>query len=157
MTNAPAEWAVEKACELAQAENTGEWPDEGYVPADLGEDYACKPPLIALARYIEAHEQPPEMVDPLEEVAEELWHMATGPKGENVACMVAFMRERGLELAKPSEPEWIKWHGGKCPVPAGTDCEVRLQNGRTHRDLYPEERCWSANNFNSIKAYRVFP
>jgi len=28
---------------------------------------------------------------------------------------------------KATEPEWIEWHGGECPVPAGTRVEYRLR------------------------------
>jgi hypothetical protein len=51
---------------------------------------------------------------------------------------------------------WIDWHGGKCPLPDGTEHEVRFRNGIEVRDRHPEGWRWSDwNNEADIIAYRV--
>lgn len=32
--------------------------------------------------------------------------------------------------------DWIEWHGGQCPLPAGTQFEYRLRNGGTGEPLW---------------------
>lgn len=32
---------------------------------------------------------------------------------------------------KPTEPEWIEWAGGECPVADGVQVEIRLRNGQS--------------------------
>jgi hypothetical protein len=47
------------------------------------------------------------------------------------AVQTAFRRLHAHVTAgsKPAEPEWIDWHGGECPVPAGTRVEVKFRTG----------------------------
>lgn len=115
--------------------------------------------IIALARLMRDHpELFEEPVDPLEDearkIAEEWGFTSNGTAYD--ACLDAL--KRGMELAKPTEPEWIEWHGGECPVPAGSDCEVRFRDGETRRDTEPEEWQWRhIQHAHDIVAYRVWP
>jgi hypothetical protein len=63
--------------------------------------------------------------------------------------------------AAKTEPEWIDWHGGECPVPAGTRVEVRFRRGNTLKG--PAEywgspgSCWKhgGDSMADIIAYRI--
>jgi hypothetical protein len=57
--------------------------------------------------------------------------------------------------AKP-EPEWIDWHGGECPVPAGTrvEVEIRLDGSKAFKDT-AGELLWGEHGNASIKRYRI--
>jgi hypothetical protein len=60
------------------------------------------------------------------------------------------------EMLEPQEPEWIDWHGGECPVPAGTRVEVRFKAGHKDIDTEPETLDWEATSVvYSIVAYRI--
>jgi hypothetical protein len=50
--------------------------------------------------------------------------------------MARRLRAHMTAVSKPAEPEWIEWHGGECPVPAGTRVEVKTRRG--------EESIWLA-------------
>lgn len=53
---------------------------------------------------------------------------------------------------------WISWHGGGCPVPAGTSVEVRFKSGNTTRARYPDLIYWEHRNGGEggdIIAYRI--
>ena len=66
------------------------------------------------------------------------------------------LRERLTNGIKPTEPEWIDWHGGECPVPAGTRVEVRFKTGHTAIDANPEAFDWKVTWVGySIVAYRI--
>lgn len=62
------------------------------------------------------------------------------------------------EVVKPEKkPDdgWIEWHGGECPVDAGTTVEVKMLSGET--DVRPayQYRWNHVGYFNDIIAYRV--
>lgn len=56
-----------------------------------------------------------------------------------------------------SEPEWIDWHGGECPVPAGTWVEVRLRAGVTDIDAADNYSWWQTGGAAPwhVIAYRI--
>jgi hypothetical protein len=59
------------------------------------------------------------------------------------------------EMLEPDEPEWFDWHGGECPVPAGTRVEVGFRDGDKDTDEADEFR-WSHKGFKAdILAYRI--
>jgi len=60
------------------------------------------------------------------------------------------------EARNHAEPEWIDWHGGECPVPAGTRVEVRFRDGLPITRL-ANELSWQhyARSAGNIIAYRI--
>ena len=64
---------------------------------------------------------------------------------------------------KPVAGEWIEWGPNsagypECPVPAGTDCEVRFRGCSDGRDDTPEDWIWTVDGLDGdIIAYRTFP
>lgn len=50
---------------------------------------------------------------------------------------------------------WIAWHGGECPVPAGTMLEVRLSDGSLDQDKAGEYDWDHQGAADDIVAYRV--
>lgn len=118
--------------------------------------------IIALARLMRDHpELFEEPVDPLRAAFEDWFVKKTGGDPDLLDCELEWEAfKAGMELAKPTEPEWIDWHGGECPVPAGSDCEVRFRDGAVMRDSEPEDwgYCWhNDNDPRDIVAYRVWP
>lgn len=66
----------------------------------------------------------------------------------------------------PDEQGWVKWEGGKCPVPEGTPIDLTDRDGEIHEgctalDTWNESRHWEWNGLPrdcDIVAYRlVFP
>lgn len=60
------------------------------------------------------------------------------------------------------EPEWIEWHGGECPVPAGTRTKYKLRlHGEMGWTSTPELLRWQHSedseslHRNDITAYRI--
>jgi hypothetical protein len=74
-------------------------------------------------------------------------------------------RADSVEIDAIKEPQWIEWKGGVCPVPDGSDCEIRHRYGGTRRDKTPLSWRWSATPWQEntyqkdadIIAYRVWP
>jgi len=74
--------------------------------------------------------------------------------------------EREAQIRRRStEGEWIAWSGGECPVPAGTQTEVRWRHG-TISDVRAECVDWQHGPHygatcdlcpSDIVAYRVVP
>ena len=53
---------------------------------------------------------------------------------------------------------WIKWDGGECPVPDGSEIEYKMKGSFKgfHKTGNPEELCWSHINKNGdIAEYRI--
>jgi hypothetical protein len=77
----------------------------------------------------------------------------------------ARVRASSLELLPaepaPQEPQadaegWIEWKGGKCPIPAGIDFEVRLRAGHHMNGMYVIDWLHScASPSSDIVAYRI--
>ena len=94
-TNAPAEWAKERVCELADNEPgalAGCWVVEKIGPGGLAS---------AFARYIEQHEDPP--FDPLRLQARKVVadHYGYGnPEEVSIHCAEVEFVMKGIELAK---------------------------------------------------------
>lgn len=72
---------------------------------------------------------------------------------------IALIEAKFAELLArtPQEPEWKEHHGGECPVPAGSDCEVRFRNGNTSRNNMPEWWDWGKCGSGAITHYREWP
>lgn len=73
-----------------------------------------------------------------------------------------FMTADSLELLPSEQPKadadgWVEWRGGKCcPVPAGTEFEVRLRDGHHMKGMYVTDWLHSfAFPSSDIVAYRV--
>lgn len=68
--------------------------------------------------------------------------------------------ERHSSAQSDSANGWIKHNGGECPVPHGTDVEIRLRDGRKCGPFVPAPIAWLwatgvKNNHIDIVAYRV--
>lgn len=52
--------------------------------------------------------------------------------------------------------DWIEWHGGECPVPAGERIDIRFRGG-TYEDYQPSEgwRWTHVGGAYDIVAYRI--
>ena len=67
----------------------------------------------------------------------------------------------GLIAAYPKlkaimEPQWIEWHGGECPVPAGADVEVEFRDGSKARHYSARAWYWGYSGHGAdIIRYRV--
>lgn len=68
----------------------------------------------------------------------------------------------GPYIVYADDEGWFDWHGGECPVPAGTRVEVRYRNGRTDCGLVGvqptpiDSHAWSNdNNKWDVVAYRI--
>jgi NTP pyrophosphatase (non-canonical NTP hydrolase) len=73
---------------------------------------------------------------------------------DGIICLDSLARHYGIDLVSavtakfnatsdkngfphrilPTEPEWIDWHGGECPVPVGTRVEIECRDGYTAID-----------------------
>ncbi len=52
--------------------------------------------------------------------------------------------------------DWIEWHGGECPVPAGTLIDVRFRDGDVLERVMSDGWRWSAEGLKAdIVAYRI--
>lgn len=52
---------------------------------------------------------------------------------------------------------WIEWHGGECPVPAGTKVDVKFRDGKQSTNLAGRwNYCWENEGGHwDIIAYRI--
>lgn len=77
---------------------------------------------------------------------------------DNTTCFLAALDlYRAGKAEKPTEPEWIKWSGGECPVPDGADCEMRFRGGTVSRWTHARRLTWLHNGVDGdIVAYRVW-
>lgn len=100
--------------------------------------------------------------DELEAMAREVAHyiLDEGGRDYDAARLAAHEMARRLKarilLANPPpEPEWVIWHGGECPVPAGSEVETKQGNGYTAKGRAAifdwERKGWH----NDIIAYRI--
>ena len=63
---------------------------------------------------------------------------------------------RIVEQVKPAADGWIKWHGGECPVSAGTPVEVQFRFGVKTLTAHPHDMDWVCTGTGSdIVAYRI--
>ncbi len=101
------QWAKERACDLVAAEYSEPFQCR-YTP---GQIHAGNPSILALARHIVKHEQPP--VDPLRQEAidlvlaeavtrtdNQILAIRSGMAGEGKVELVLTALRRGMELAK---------------------------------------------------------
>ena len=53
--------------------------------------------------------------------------------------------------------KWIEWHGGECPVPAGTKIDVKFRDGKQSTNLAGRwNYCWENDGAaGDIIAYRI--
>lgn len=57
-----------------------------------------------------------------------------------------------------TDPEWIEWCGGECPVRDGVDVEIRHRDGDVFRDDDPHGWRWKhIGSRGDIVAYRIWP
>ncbi len=73
-------------------------------------------------------------------------------------------KDEAMSLA--GETPWIEWKGGECPVPIGTNVQIRYRTGDDDPEPSPVN-AWMANHAiwehnadnpkNDIIAYRVLP
>lgn len=78
-------------------------------------------------------------------------HMPAGSK----MVPVTLPSESEANIDAYAEPQWIDWHGGKCPVPAGTRVEVQLRDSTIHK-VDPSFVWWvHYGNTGDIIAYRI--
>ena len=52
--------------------------------------------------------------------------------------------------------DWIEWHGGECPVDAGTSVDLKFADGEVVENDIASRQRWDSNDrYYKIIAYRV--
>lgn len=77
---------------------------------------------------------------------------------EAMDSLERYVAMREEEKVKATEPEWIVWAGGECPVPDARIVELKLRDGAIYTATEPRYCDWSielAEEEDDIIAYRV--
>jgi hypothetical protein len=56
-----------------------------------------------------------------------------------------------------TEPQWIEWKGGVCPISEGIECEIKLRSAQVCKTNHAHGFQWDTGNAYDIIAYRVWP